>query len=487
MSECDSQRSESIRPYGIQSLPPIAPHNRYSRRVLGTVPVTALTFLQVCSGINGSIRIMGFAGPMVTWIASPVFGLTLALPYSYMVMELCSAFPDDGGFTVWALNAFGPFWGFQIGYCAWIADTLKVVFMSRFFLHSLLATFHLAPLGSTTSFAYRILFVVASGAPVALKLRHVAGIAVHILILILASLFIYVIWAFSSVKYPERLTESRLQHRSIDSTSGRFMQYGDYDIEWKPLLEILLENYNGFQSISVIGSGVLHPGKTFPKAISITFVASMIIYTVPAMAIAISSRWHWSEYVTVAFSDIASSIGATPLRLIAFCLSVCTNCGQIMGRLLSQTYLLCGMAENQLFLSIFANKSRLTQAPILALVSAILCICPFLPIESMRVFTVMNTFTCTTQILVICAAIRLRQTAPIVLRPYKVPGNIFVLVLISIPQLAVLAFMLYTALSSRWTANVTLALITPGLIYGYIQCRWLRKERFDTSSTVEWF
>nr|CCA14992.1 Amino AcidPolyamineOrganocation (APC) Family putati [Albugo laibachii Nc14] len=437
--------------------------------------------------MNGIIRLMGYTGPMVTVIASPIFGLALALPYSYMVMELCSAFPEDGGFTVWVLNAFGPFWGFQIGYCAWIADTLKMAFVTRLILRSTLATFHLSPPNTLTSIVYRVIFIVVAGAPAALKLRHVAGIAVHISVLLLASLLIYVIWALACVEYPERLTEIRRQHSSIDTMSGRIIQYGHYFIDWKRLLEIMMEIYNGFQSISAIGSGVLRPGKTFPKAIWVTFVASAIIYSVPAHAIVISSRWHWSRYTTVAFADIASSIGATPLRMISFCLSICTNFGQIMCRLLSQSYLLCGMAENELFLSIFANKNQLTQAPISALVFSAVCICPFLLIDSERVFGVMNAFTCTTQILIICTVIRLRRTAPLVARPYKFPGNNFVLVLVAIPQLIVLGFTLWAVLSTQWTARFTLALITPGLLYGFIQWRWLRKKRCETSNTLEWF
>ena len=30
--------------------------------------------------------------------------------------ELSSAFPDNGGYSLWVAEAFGPFWGFQESY-----------------------------------------------------------------------------------------------------------------------------------------------------------------------------------------------------------------------------------------------------------------------------------------------------------------------------------------------------------------------------------
>jgi amino acid transporter len=40
---------------------------------------------------------------------------------SYITAELSTTFPQDGGYTVWVLNAFGPFWAFQTGFWSWVA------------------------------------------------------------------------------------------------------------------------------------------------------------------------------------------------------------------------------------------------------------------------------------------------------------------------------------------------------------------------------
>ncbi len=40
--------------------------------------------------------------------------------------ELAAAMPDEGGYVTWVRRAFGPFWGFQVGWWSWIDSFVDV-------------------------------------------------------------------------------------------------------------------------------------------------------------------------------------------------------------------------------------------------------------------------------------------------------------------------------------------------------------------------
>src|SRR5438128_2112410 len=40
--------------------------------------------------------------------------------------ELASALPEEGGYVAWVRRAFGPFWGFQVGWWSWLNSFVDV-------------------------------------------------------------------------------------------------------------------------------------------------------------------------------------------------------------------------------------------------------------------------------------------------------------------------------------------------------------------------
>ena len=45
---------------------------------------------------------------------------------SLAMAELASALPEEGGYVAWVRRAFGPFWGFQVGWWSWINSFVDV-------------------------------------------------------------------------------------------------------------------------------------------------------------------------------------------------------------------------------------------------------------------------------------------------------------------------------------------------------------------------
>lgn len=97
---------------------------KHKRRVLSTVSVVSLCYFSVCGGPVGSEQIVSSGGPLVGIIGLFVFPWLWSIPISLVTAELSTAYPDDGGYTLWVYKAFGCFWGFQEGYWSWIAGVI---------------------------------------------------------------------------------------------------------------------------------------------------------------------------------------------------------------------------------------------------------------------------------------------------------------------------------------------------------------------------
>ena len=52
---------------------------------------------------------------------------------SLAMAELAGAIPDEGGYVAWVRRAFGPFWGFQVGWWSWINSFVDVAIYPALF------------------------------------------------------------------------------------------------------------------------------------------------------------------------------------------------------------------------------------------------------------------------------------------------------------------------------------------------------------------
>src|SRR5215470_15175273 len=103
-----------------------------SERVAGSIlPKTLNTFDMVAIFIAIVLYITnspGFAsaGP-VSYIYLVLGFLTFLIPGAIVTGQLGRMFPNEGSIYVWTNKAFGPFWGFFAGFCAWWPGIFVVV------------------------------------------------------------------------------------------------------------------------------------------------------------------------------------------------------------------------------------------------------------------------------------------------------------------------------------------------------------------------
>src|SRR5262249_13590517 len=76
-------------------------------------------------------------GPGLALLLLLLTPLVWSLPVSLVMSELASAIPDEGGYITWVRRAFGPFWGFQVGWWSWIDSFVDVALYPTLFVESL--------------------------------------------------------------------------------------------------------------------------------------------------------------------------------------------------------------------------------------------------------------------------------------------------------------------------------------------------------------
>ena len=83
------------------------------------VKVSGIVFMLYClvaAGAFGIEEMIPSAGPGMTLILLIAFPIFWAYPISNMVAECGAILPSEGGIYIWTKEAFGEFWGFQVGW-----------------------------------------------------------------------------------------------------------------------------------------------------------------------------------------------------------------------------------------------------------------------------------------------------------------------------------------------------------------------------------
>src|SRR5271166_2905676 len=105
-------------------------------------PLVVATFFMVSGGTYGTEDIVhgaGYGRAIFILLLTPILW---SLPTAFMIGELASALPKEGGYYAWVRRALGNCWGFQEAWLSLVASvfdmaiypTLFVLYLERLFL-----------------------------------------------------------------------------------------------------------------------------------------------------------------------------------------------------------------------------------------------------------------------------------------------------------------------------------------------------------------
>lgn len=343
--------------------PPPSPR-RHGGRTLGVLSVVSLIFFNVSGGPLGSEGIISAAGPVIGLVSMVAFVLLFSVPQamitaevrvtsSYpcvpeirahaaamcLVVQLSTAFPDNGGYSLWVKAAFGNFWAVQESYWSWFSGVVDSALYpvllystARELLASIgyeVGTHHgnvLSCLHSDPScareYGLKLAIVFVFTVPNVISSQLVGRIVTMLAVLVLAP---YV--ALSLVGLPQVRAANLLRapaHPRLER-----------------MLSILYWSLSGFDSASTFAGEVELPSVTFPKALSLAVITMLLAYIIP-LAIAAGADAQWDTWRDGSLAAVGRRIGGEWLGVWIMASSCLSNWGLYASEVLEDSYQLLG-------------------------------------------------------------------------------------------------------------------------------------------------
>ena len=213
----------------------------------------------VSGGTYGTEDIVHGAGLRTGHPDPALTPLLWSLPTAFMIGELSSALPSEGGYYAWVRRAMGNFWGFQEAWLSLVASIFDMAIYPTLFVA--LPDPHVPVVSGGNRGV-----VVGLAVVVACALLNIAGVKV----VSLTSL-----WLFFALSAPF-LAIVLLAPFKIGALANAVTQPTTSNVDILGGLLICMWNYMGWDNASTIATEVERPQRTYPRAMlaAVAIVAS---------------------------------------------------------------------------------------------------------------------------------------------------------------------------------------------------------------------
>jgi amino acid transporter len=369
-------------------------------------------------GTEDIVHGAGYGRAILILLLTP---LLWSLPTAFMIGELSSTLPFEGGYYAWVRRAMGNFWGFQE---AWLSLVASIFDMA---IYPTLFVLYLDRLFPWFQEGHRGLFV-GMAVVVACALLNIAGVKVvsH------TSL-----WLFFALSAPF-LAIVCLAPFKLGALAVATKPSGS-DVGILTGLLICMWNYMGWDNASTIATEVEKPQHTYPRAMLLAVFIVAISYIVPVGAMWMTGL-PASSWDTGFWADIAGFLGGSLLRFGLALGGMISGFGMFNALVMSYSRLPLAMAQDGMLPKVFGKLHRKSKAPWVAIVVLGCFWMPCLLLGFERLVTLDILIYGTSLFLEFLALAVLRFTEPNLKRPFKVPGGLFGAVAIGIPPMLLLGF-----------------------------------------------
>jgi len=400
--------------------PTVIPTRKNSVR-LTLWPLVAATFFMVSGGTYGTEDIVhgaGYGKAILILLLTPILW---SLPTAFMIGELSSALPYEGGYYAWVRRAMGNFWGFQEAWLSLVASIFDMAIYPTLFVLYLDRLFPWFAVGHRR-------VMVALGVVIVCALLNIAGVRVVSttslwLFFALSAPFIAIV-CIAPFKVGALAAVSKPTGSSVDILTG---------------LLICMWNYMGWDNASTIATEVERPQRTYPRAMLVAVMIVALSYIVPVAAMWMTglSPAAWD---TGFWADIAGMLGGPLLRFGLALGGIISGFGMFSALVMSYSRLPLAMAQDGMLPKIFGKLHRRTRAPWVAIIALGICWAMCLGLGFERLVTLDILLYGASLALEFAALVVLRIREPELPRAFRVPGGMFGAVAVGIAPMLLLGF-----------------------------------------------
>jgi amino acid transporter len=395
------------------------------------LPLIAATYFMVSGGPYGLEDIIGKAGYGRALLLLALVPLVWSLPTSLMVGELAAALPEEGGFYQWVRRAMGPFWGFQE---AWLSLAASVFDMAIYPTTFVLYLSHVAPVLTAGHRGLLLkLGIVAISAVWNLRGAVSVGSGSQRMMVVSLSPFVVLIG----------LAVWQVVRHGVSAASGAAPS--DRDLAGAVL--VTLWNYMGWDNASTIAQEVEEPQRNYPRAMLSSTLVVMCVYMLPLAAVWMAGM-PAERFSTGAWVDAAMLLGGSALAVSVVLAGSLDGLGSFNALTLSLTRLPYAMAKDGLLPRVLALRWS-NGVPWVSVLTCSVGWALALGLSFERLISIDLVLYGAALVLEFVALVVLRVKEPGLLRPFRVPGGLWVAIAIGVGPTLLIAFALWAARGER--------------------------------------
>jgi amino acid transporter len=395
-----------------QAPPQVIPATKKSAAKLTLWPLVAATFFMVSGGTYGTEAIISGAGYGRGILVLLFLPVLWCLPTAFMIGELSSALPAEGGYYAWVRRGLGSFWGFQE---AWLSLAASIFDMA---IYPTLFVFYLKQMspwfGVGNHGVLAGLFVVVTCAALNLAGIRVVG---------LTSL-----WLFFVLSLPFALVVLLTPMRVAAFATEPGAASAGVSIGLLGAVLVAMWNYMGWDNASTIAREVERPRKTYPRAmiaavilVSLTYVAPFLaVYFAGVPASAFDGDGSWAA---VAGQMGGAVMGIQWLRFFVTLGGMMSAFGMFNALVMSYSRLPLAMAKDGMMPKLFGKVTAKNHTPWVSIVVLASCWALCLGLGFKRLITLDIMLYGAALMLEFVTLVALRIREPQLRREFRVPGG----------------------------------------------------------------
>jgi amino acid transporter len=384
--------------------------------------LVAATFFMVSGGTYGTEDIVhgaGYGRAILILLLTP---LLWSLPTAFMIGELSSALPYEGGYYAWVRRAMGNFWGFQEAWLSLVASIFDMAIYPTLFVAYLTRMF---PWFQENGRGWWVALAVV----VACAILNIAGVKV----VSMTSL-----WLFFALSAPF-IAIVLLAPFKMGVLANAVTKPTTSTVDILGGLLICMWNYMGWDNASTIATEVERPQRTYPRAMLVAVGIVALSYVLPPAAMWMTGLTP-SAWETGSWADIAGLLGGPLLRIGVVLGGILSAFGMFNALVMSYSRLPLAMAQDGMLPGIFSKLHKKSRAPWVAIVALAMCWAMCLGLGFARLVTIDILLYGFSLLLEFIALVVLRIREPELARPFRVPGGLFGAIAIGIPPMLLLGF-----------------------------------------------
>ncbi len=348
--------------------------------------------------------------------------LLWSLPTAFMIGELSSALPFEGGYYAWVRRAMGNFWGFQEAWLSLVASIFDMAIYPTLFVAYLTSMFPWFQQNHRG-------VIVALGVVIVCALMNIAGVKV---------VSTTSLWLFFALSAPFAIIFV-LAPFKVGALANAVTKPTSSNVDILGGLLICMWNYMGWDNASTIATEVERPQRTYPRAMLAAVVIVCLTYVAPFAAMWMTGL-PANAWETGAWADIAGLMGGPLLRIALVAGGMISGFGMFNALVMSYSRLPLAMAQDGMLPKVFGKLHPKSRAPWVAISVLAVCWAPCLLLDFQRLVTLDIMLYGASLTLEFLALIWLRVREPNLPRPFRVPGGMLGAIAVGIAPTLLLGF-----------------------------------------------